>query len=117
MKALTLDPGSYDGTYKLIGEEISLDFINTVSWPATQWEHDWLHNADNFIKWAVAAGVINKQNAKKLSKQSNAALTNQMKDVYLIRKELAKILTAFAFEDKVDPVVVKKGRRLISSNS
>lgn len=108
MKALSLDPGSYDGTYKLIGEEISLDFINTISWPDTEWEHDWLHNADNFIKWAVAADVISKQNSKKLSEQSNAALNNQMKDVYLVRKEVAKILTAFAFEDKPDAVVVKK---------
>ena len=108
MKSLTLDPDGYDGTYKLLGEEISLDFVNTISWPNTEWEHDWLQSADNFLKWAIAAGVTDKQTAKKLASQSNAALTNQMKEVYLIRKELAKILTTFAFEEKTDPAVVKK---------
>ena len=54
MDALELDPGSYGGTYKLIGGRPSLDFINTISWPETEREHDWLSSADNVKRWFAA---------------------------------------------------------------
>ncbi len=108
MKALKLDSGSYDGTYKLIGEEPCFDFVNTISWPETEREHDWLNSADNFIKWALAADLINKQGAKKLGGQTNKEINSQMKEVYAARKELYAILTAFAFEEKPDSAFIKK---------
>jgi len=108
MKSLALDPGSYEGTYKLIGEEICFDFVNTISWPETEKEHDWLHSANNFVNWALAAGLINKTQAKKMKFQSNTALNHQMKEVYAIRKELYIILSAFAFEEKIEATVIKK---------
>ena len=108
MKALKLDPGSYAGTYKLIGEELCFDFVNTVSWPETDREHDWLNSADNYFKWALAAGLIDKQSAKRLGTQTNKELASQMKNVYAIRRELYSILTDFAFEKKPDLLLVKK---------
>jgi len=112
MKPLQLDSNGYEGTYKLIGEEVSFDFVSTISWPETEWAHDWLHNADNFINWSVAAGLIDKKQAKKLGSQSNAELNRQMKEVYSIRKELYQVLTAFAFEEKPATIIVKKADTL-----
>jgi predicted RNA-binding Zn ribbon-like protein len=108
MQPLKLDAGNYGGTYKLIGEEICFDFVNTISWPETEREHDWLHSAENFIKWASSTGIINKRQALKMQSQSNAALNQQMKEVFSIRKELYLILTAFAFEKKTDASVIRK---------
>lgn len=53
-----MDPGTYPGTYKLVGGESSLDLINTVSWPDTDREHDWFDSAANVGRWAVTAGLI-----------------------------------------------------------
>lgn len=53
-----MDPGTYPGTYKLVGGESSLDLINTVSWPGTDREHDWFDRVANVGRWAVAVGLI-----------------------------------------------------------
>jgi len=57
MDALPLDPGDYAGSYKLIGGRLALDFVNTVSWPGTEREHDWLSSAANVIAWCAAVGL------------------------------------------------------------
>jgi len=57
MDALNLEPGSYRGTYKLVGGRPSLDLVNTISWPGSQRAHDWLDSVDNLQKWARAIGV------------------------------------------------------------
>lgn len=54
MDALKLDPGDYPGTYKLVGGRPSLDLVNTVSWPGTEHEHDWLDSAGNLRRWLRA---------------------------------------------------------------
>jgi predicted RNA-binding Zn ribbon-like protein len=57
MDALALDPGDYRGTYKLIGGRLSLDFVNTVSWPDTARSHDWLATVGNVVMWLNAVGL------------------------------------------------------------
>ena len=57
MDALNLEPSTYDGTYKLIGGRPSLDFINTISWPDTERQHDWFDRPDNVVRWAEAVGI------------------------------------------------------------
>lgn len=54
MDALDLYPGDYGGSYKLIGGRPSLDFVNTISWPATDREHDWLSTPENTRQWFAA---------------------------------------------------------------
>lgn len=54
VESLDLDPNGYDGTYKLIGGRLALDFINTVSWPGTERHHDWLSSAANLDRWCDA---------------------------------------------------------------
>ncbi|MBA2317434.1 MAG: CGNR zinc finger domain-containing protein [Euzebyales bacterium] len=52
-----LDPGSYDGTYKLIGGALALDFANLVSYRGTSRHHDWLEPASNAERWRRAVGL------------------------------------------------------------
>lgn len=54
MDALNLNPDGYGGTYKLIGGRPSLDFVNTISWPETEREHDWLALPENVRRWFAA---------------------------------------------------------------
>jgi predicted RNA-binding Zn ribbon-like protein len=56
VEPVALDPGDYTGTYKLIGGRASLDFVNTISWPHTDREHDWVTPA-NITKWLEAVGL------------------------------------------------------------
>jgi predicted RNA-binding Zn ribbon-like protein len=64
--ALPLDPGTYGGTYKLVGGQLSLDLINTVSWPGTTREHDWFEPATNITQWAVEVGLIDDEARRSL---------------------------------------------------
>jgi predicted RNA-binding Zn ribbon-like protein len=57
MERLELDAGHYPGTYKLIGGRPSLDFVNTISWPNTVREHDWLSTSGNVDDWLRAVGI------------------------------------------------------------
>lgn len=54
---VALDPGSYRGTYKLIGGTPALDFANLVSYRGTDRQHDWLEPDANAVTWALAAGI------------------------------------------------------------
>lgn len=57
MDALPLDPGGYRGTYKLIGGRACLDLVNTISWPGTEREHEWLCSLENLAAWTAAVGL------------------------------------------------------------
>jgi predicted RNA-binding Zn ribbon-like protein len=57
MDPLALDPGEYTGTYKLIGGRVSLDFVNTISWPESHRQHDWLTTPANVTTWLQAVGL------------------------------------------------------------
>lgn len=52
-----LDPREYQGTYKLIGGALALDFANLVSFRGTDRHHDWLDPASNVRRWAEAVGL------------------------------------------------------------
>lgn len=55
--AVALDPGTYGGTYKLVGGSPALDYANLVSYRGTTRAHDWLEPASNLAVWAGAAGL------------------------------------------------------------
>lgn len=57
MEALSLHPAGYEGTYKLVGGRPALDLVNTISWPSTDREHDWLATPVNVGLWLDAAGL------------------------------------------------------------
>lgn len=66
MDPLPLDPDGYRGTYKLVGGYLSLDLINTVSWPETEREHDWFDPPTNVTAWAVETGLIEDKTRRRL---------------------------------------------------
>jgi len=92
MDSLKLDPGSYTGTYKLIGDEICLDFINSVSWQGTEKEHDWLDQPANFIAWALAVKIIDTRKANLLKARPAADLKKELDKVHALRSDLYKVL-------------------------
>ena len=100
MEKVKLDAGDYTGTYKLIGEEISLDFINTVSWRDTEWEHEWLHDPANFIAWALAAKLVDSRTAKAMKSRPAAELMKELAQVHATRADLYTILTPLSFNKK-----------------
>ena len=77
MDALQLDPGDYAGTYKLVGGRLSLDLVNTVSWPGSERAHDWLDSPDNLNSWARAVGLPAFR-AKSADVQAIAALRSEL---------------------------------------
>jgi predicted RNA-binding Zn ribbon-like protein len=98
MNPILLDPGDYVGTYKLIGGEISLDFVNTISWPGTAREHDWLDRPGNFIKWALAINIINQQKVNQLNAHSQSHLIKELDKVHQVRSNLTNVLKPLAFD-------------------
>ena len=105
MTTVALDPQKYSGTYKLIGGELSLDFINTISYPGTSRSHDWLDPAKNFILWAEAAGIVV---SKQLLGLSNEKLEAEMPRIRQTRKILSEVLKPFAFGKQPSAVSIKK---------
>src|SRR6056297_2876339 len=93
MDSVNMTPGNYDGSYKFIsGGEISLDFINTISWPGTSKEHDWFDQPENVSAWAVAAGIISEDIRFKLDNKPKTKLAKELSQVHNIRRNLTLIL-------------------------
>ncbi|MGA9278980.1 CGNR zinc finger domain-containing protein [Ilumatobacter sp.] len=90
MDPLDLDPDGYDGTYKLIGGRLSLDFINTVSWPDTERRHDWLSSPANLDRWCDATGLA----AHEATSDSDVDRARELRD------ELAAAITPLAFGER-----------------
>ena len=114
MDAVALDPGAYDGTYKLIGGEVSLDLVNTVSWPGTAREHDWLDRAENVATWAMAAGVITRSARTALDARRPAVLGAELRDVHRTRATLAAVLTPLARGERPARDSVDRLNKLLS---
>ncbi len=67
MRKLDLYTGSYHGTYKLIGGQLCLDFVNTISYRNKDKAHDWLDHTENIAIWAVETNILNQKEVKELS--------------------------------------------------
>jgi len=98
MDAVPLDPGAYQGTYKLIGGQCSLDLVNTVSWPGLPREHDWFDPVGNVPTWAVAAGILDPRSAHRLSEWVTADAkrsTRELTTARRIRSTVTAVLAPF----------------------
>jgi predicted RNA-binding Zn ribbon-like protein len=113
MDAIALDPGDYGGTYKLVGGELSFDFVNTISWPGSADEHDWLDRPGNFILWSQAVGIIDNKMAKTLGQRPQSLLGKELRYVASVRSWLANALTPFAHNEKPTEAAIKKLEGLI----
>src|SRR5262245_42733686 len=113
MDSVALDPGAYDGTYKLIGGETCLDLVNTVSWRGTEREHDWLDRPENVTAWAAAAGVIGPKVRAALDARPRAALDADLREVHRTRATLAAVLGPLARGERPAPEAVDGLNRLL----
>ncbi len=95
MDPLPLNPGDYTGTYKLIAGEPSLDLVNTVSWPRTAREHDWLDSAENVLLWAEAVGLISRGPSASRG-QLSRSVSRDLADVRAVRSCLREVLWPIA---------------------
>jgi predicted RNA-binding Zn ribbon-like protein len=107
MEALPLQAGEYPGTYKLVGGRLSLDLINTVSWPGTEREHDWLDSAGNLLRWlrAVELAPVKERSV-------------ELKQVMQLRSELTEVLRPLAHQEKPARAAVEElNRRIEQANA
>ncbi len=98
MEASRLDPGTYEGTYKLVGGQLSLDFVNTVSWPGRSREHDWLDRPQNLTVWAVATGLIGEETRASLDARPRAVRERELAQAHDLRADLRALLVPLAEE-------------------
>ncbi len=120
MDALALDAGGYTGTYKLVGGRVSLDLVNTVSWPGTAREHDWLDRAGNVVEWAVAAGILTRTAAESLSAQEDAdssGAATSLTTVHRHRRVVAGVLGPVARGRPPAPADVEALNELVAMAS
>lgn len=96
MDPVSLESGGYGGSYKLIGGEVSLDFVNTVSWPGTEHAHDWLDRPGNFTVWAVAAGILTEECRNELDARPPTELEAEINHVRQVREDLRRVLAPLA---------------------
>jgi predicted RNA-binding Zn ribbon-like protein len=85
VEALGLNPDDYRGTYKLIGGRLSLDFVNTVSWPDSARRHEWLSSVGNVVLWLNAVGLTVTNLAK-----------SDLVSIYTLRTTLTAVLRPLA---------------------
>ncbi len=64
-----LNPGTYKGTYKLIGGSLCLDFSNTISFRNKTNPHEWLDSIENLISWCEITETLNKSQIGFLHKE------------------------------------------------
>jgi predicted RNA-binding Zn ribbon-like protein len=95
VEAVPLDPGTYQGTYKLIGGRPALDFVNTVSWAGTSKEHDWLHTLANVGRWARSADLGDDQEADTIARQDRES-TAALRRLHELRGDLRAVLAPLA---------------------
>lgn len=96
MEAVPLNPGDYPGSYKLVGGQVSLDFINTVSWPGGAKRHDWLDRVENVTAWAVAAGLIEPATRVMLDAKYRTGGGKELAEVRRLRDQLDDVLRPLA---------------------
>jgi predicted RNA-binding Zn ribbon-like protein len=103
MDPIPLDPAGYDGTYKLIGGEVSFDLVNTISWPDSEREHDWFDPATNITHWAREVGIIDTRGARTLEKGLRlrpGRWKSQAREVHAIRERLSLVLRPLAGQER-----------------
>jgi predicted RNA-binding Zn ribbon-like protein len=117
MDPLPLASGSYGGTYKLVGGQLSLDLINTVSWPGTPREHDWFEPVTNVTLWAIEVGLIDARTRRRLDEglaHDPTKWTGDLAGVRDIRETLRAVVSPFARGDTHEPQLVERLNQLVA---
>src|SRR4051794_39882628 len=96
MDAVPLDPRTYQGTYKLVGGQSSLDLANTVSWPGRPREHDWLDPVQNVPAWAVAVGILDAESGQRLTRWVTADARRSARELAAARRVRSAVTSVLA---------------------
>ena len=97
---ITLQSQDYTGTYKFLGGHLSLDFVNTVSWPNTPRAYDWLQDTNGLFQWIEASPL--KQYSSFLKKNRGKYCTpEQLQRIHNVRTKLYDILNRLAFKEEI----------------
>jgi len=106
MEALELDPAGYAGTYKLIGGRLSLNFINTVSWPLTDRCHDWLSSVANVQRWADSVSL-----------RSRRIRSRDLDAIRAPRVVIAELLGPLAHEQHPSKTAIEEFNNMLASTN
>lgn len=120
MEPLDLDPNGYGGTYKLVGGQPSLDFVNTVSWPGREREHDWFGVVTNVTLWAMQLRLIDQRTRRRLEglfPPGSKGAPHQLKTIRNIRRTLRTLIAPLAQGNKPSPPSVEEFNGLIARAS
>jgi predicted RNA-binding Zn ribbon-like protein len=114
MQPLALDPAGYGGTYKLIAGHVSLDLVNTISWPGSHEAHDWLHNPGNALLWCRAVALVDAKQSAAIAAQSKHRLQAQLDEMRAIRSTLTDALKPLGFQKSPDRAAVEALNNLLA---
>ena len=99
-----LDPHGYSGRYRLIGGRLSLDFVNTISWPHSERRHDWLGTSENIAAWFKVVGLPSCPFT-----DSDLAAVHEYRDI------LSLTLRPLAHGDRPAPAMVERFNGLLAT--
>ncbi|MGB5818817.1 MAG: CGNR zinc finger domain-containing protein [Saonia sp.] len=102
---LKLNPGSYSGSYKVIGVELCFDFANTVSWRNRENPHEWLNSFENLSIWCQLVGILDEYQSKQLIDHltdTEKTASQVLLPLYELREAIFRIFTSIA--DNEDPL-------------
>jgi predicted RNA-binding Zn ribbon-like protein len=117
MEQIPLDPGTYGGTYKAVAGRVSLDFVNTISWPGTERAHEWLDRPANVVAWAAAVGVLGDEDAEHVRAALAADPTKAQRSLrvlHAVRADLGDVLTPLAHGRQPEVSAVERLNKLLA---
>ncbi|MGH8915422.1 MAG: CGNR zinc finger domain-containing protein [Acidimicrobiia bacterium] len=120
MDALPLESAGYEGTYKLVGGQSSLDLVNTLAWRGRDREHEWLDRPSNVTLWASEIGIIDEEERRRLDEASNRSPDGGRSDlerVHQIRQVIGDSLSPLARGNRPPPVAVDRLNSLLEAVS
>ena len=118
MEPLALDPAGFHGTYKLVGGQSSLDLVNTLAWPGTDREHDWLEPVSNVTAWAAELALIDQETRQRLEQDVGDAPVGSataLARVRQIRETLRSALAPLARSEALPTDAVEALNRVLGA--
>lgn len=93
--------------YMMIGEQLCLDFVNTISWrESTDKRRDWFTSYDQLVDWSYHAGILEEKQAQFLLKKSvhdPVAAEQTLAQAIQLREVIYRIFLSSIKEERINP--------------